>query len=594
MSTSRESRGLTFRNVDSDTGWRLAGMALLVALITAATFLHNDHQVARTLGDTDDAMRLVQVRDLLGGRGWYDQVVTRLQPPAGTVMHWSRLLDGALAGVLWLARLGLSPSEAERAVRIGWPLALILPAAAASLSIAGSLGGRRAVLAGGLLLIANPWVFVQFQPGRIDHHNVQITMTLAAAAFSVTGGGRFWSAVLAGAASALALAIGIESLAFQALIGLGWGLALAQDPRLAQGARGYGLALALMTGGLFLIQTPPGRWSLSVCDTLGWNLTAAIILAGLGLAAVASLRPRCGVQIGLLLTVGMVAAALYLALDPACLHGPFAAVDPRLRPFWFDGIEELKPWPALLRDNRAAAVRILAVSLMGIGGAGLLVWRVAGRPNARLLTAIACLLVAVAVTFQAFRMEDYAFGFGLPVLAAAIAMLTEGWGLAALVATTLAASPASLGGAINWALARLAPAPPPTAAPNSRCYDDDVYRPLAMRPPGLVLADINLGPFILAHTGDSVLAAPYHRMSWGILAAHQALGAPVDQAEQRVRALGVRYIVGCGALTRAGPGSFEAELWRGRIPPWLQPVSSAGDVLQIYQVEPLAQPLKEP
>jgi hypothetical protein len=115
-----------------------------------------------------------------------------------------------------------------------------------------------------------------------------------------------------------------------------------------------------------------------------------------------------------------------------------------------------------------------------------------------------------------------------------------------------------------------------------------------MRPPGLVLADINLGPFILAHTGDSVLAAPYHRMSWGILAAHQALGAPVDQAEQRVRALGVRYIVGCGALTRAGPGSFEAELWRGRIPPWLQPVSSAGDVLQIYQVEPLAQPLKEP
>ena len=43
--------------------------------------------------DTDDAMRMVQVRDWLAGQGWYDLRALRLDPPAGTLMHWSRVVD---------------------------------------------------------------------------------------------------------------------------------------------------------------------------------------------------------------------------------------------------------------------------------------------------------------------------------------------------------------------------------------------------------------------------------------------------------------------------------------------------------------------
>ena len=590
MPTPWKPAGQTAEWIDPGSGWVLAGAALLVTLVTAAGFLAQAHQLSRTLGDTDDAMRLVLVRDLLGGKGWYDQLVTRLQPPAGTVMHWSRLLDAGLAGALWLARLGLPPAEAELAVRTFWPMAWILPAAAASLGLARSLGGPRAVLAAAILLIANRWAFVQFQPGRIDHHNVQITLTLAAAAFSIAGGGRLWTAMLAGAASALALAIGVESLVFHAIIGLGWALALIQEPGRAKSVRAYGLTLALLTAGLFLVQTPPARWGLSVCDALGWSLTAGIVVAGTGLAAVASLHASRAVQFGLLFLVGISAAALYLALDPACIRGPFAAVDPRLRPFWFDGIEELKPWPALLRDNRTAALRICAIGLMGLASVGVLIRRCKGRMAAPLFTSAACVLVAMGATFQAFRMEDYAFGFGLPALAGAVAVLCEGRGAVTFVAVTLVVSPASLGAAAGWALARWSPARSPAPSANARCYDTDVYGPLAAAPTGLVLADINLGPFILAQTADPVLAAPYHRMNWGILAAHQALGAGPDKAERQVRRLGVRYIVECGALTRVGPGSFEAALRQGWTPAWLQPLSGAGAVLQIYRVEPAAQP----
>src|SRR5690349_7387974 len=49
---------------------------------------------------TDDAMRLVEVRDLLAGQSWFDLVQHRLDPPAGSPMHWSRLIDAPLAAMI--------------------------------------------------------------------------------------------------------------------------------------------------------------------------------------------------------------------------------------------------------------------------------------------------------------------------------------------------------------------------------------------------------------------------------------------------------------------------------------------------------------
>src|SRR5437763_9686188 len=46
---------------------------------------------------TDDAMRLVQIRDLLAGQNWFDLTQYRLNPPAGVPTHWSRLIDLPIA-----------------------------------------------------------------------------------------------------------------------------------------------------------------------------------------------------------------------------------------------------------------------------------------------------------------------------------------------------------------------------------------------------------------------------------------------------------------------------------------------------------------
>ena len=589
---------------DVGSNRRLTWTALVVTLAVWAVLSWHDADIHTALGDTDDAMRLVLVRDLLHGRGWYDQWVGRLQPPVGTYMHWSRLLDGALAALIRALSAVMSPAMAELVVRFAWPLAWIFPAVACGLLIARSLGGRPAVFVCAVLLATNIQLYVQFRPGRVDHHNIQITMALAAAACCLAAAHRTRWAIVAGIAAAFGLAIGIEALAFQGLIGAAYALRFARDPEQARPARAYGLSLAIAAAGFYALQTPPWRWSLSVCDAIGLNLVAALAVAGLGMAAVATLSLRQGarrvgkdvdanratiLRLGLIAAVGAAAAAVFLIADPQCLRGPFGAVDPRLRPFWFDKIQELQTWAQLLRHDRDSAVRVMVMTAMAVAAAAYLAARQRLRPQAAMMLAVALVLLAAWAAAHAYRMQDYIYWFGAPTLAAAISLLAERY-LRGLMLPTLTAavllSPfvvaAAVVGLVDLAPKRTVAARAPT---DERCYDIAAYRGLAALPPGVVLGEIDLGPFILAETRDSVLAAPYHRMSWGILAAHDALGAAPADAEAKVRALNVAYVVECPANPlRVGPTSFEAGLRKGDVPSWLTKVSAPGDVLQVYRV----------
>ena len=579
---------------DLASGRRLIWTALAVTLIVSAVLAWHDADLGRALGDTDDAMRLVLVRDLMAGRGWWDQLVPRLQPPLGSYMHWSRLVDGGLAAMTWTFGRVLSPQGAELATRLVWPLMWIFPAVLSALVIARGLAGRTAVFVCAVLLATNVQLYTQFRPGRVDHHNIQITMTLIAAACALAQTDRRRWAALAGACAGLGLAVGIEALAFQAIIGASFALRAALNPdEDGAPARAYGLALVAAILGCFALQTPPWRWSLSVCDAIGFNLVTAVVVGGLGLAAltlVANRLPRLG-RLSALGGVGLVAAVAYLALDPACIHGPFAAVDPRMGPFWFSHIRELQSWPQMLAQDPGVAVRSMVMALMAAGAGAVLLVHERGRPRPAFLLICACVGLAAVAAAQALRMQDYAFWFGVPTLSAGVAVIgarsLRGLLLPTLAAT-LAASPICVG-VLLTTLVELAPKPAiaATGGVDERCFDTANYAPLAALPRGVALAEIDLGPFILANTGDSVLAAPYHRMSWGILAAHAAQAAPAAEAEAKVRALNVRYLVECPTNPlRVGPASLEADLRAGRTPPWLEPLAKPGQTLQIYRVRP--------
>ena len=85
------------RTPDLSGRWTMVAAALVVMLVAGVSMLVTDVKgLPVGLGDTDDATRLVMVRNLIHGAGWYDQLFTRLQPPQGVYMHWSRLVDGGL------------------------------------------------------------------------------------------------------------------------------------------------------------------------------------------------------------------------------------------------------------------------------------------------------------------------------------------------------------------------------------------------------------------------------------------------------------------------------------------------------------------
>jgi hypothetical protein len=76
----------------------MLGLAWLV--IVAQLLAEHWGETAQALSDMDDAMRLVQVRAFLDGRGWFDLHEMRLGPPDGYDTHRSRLIDAGIAGLL--------------------------------------------------------------------------------------------------------------------------------------------------------------------------------------------------------------------------------------------------------------------------------------------------------------------------------------------------------------------------------------------------------------------------------------------------------------------------------------------------------------
>src|SRR5690349_22761639 len=82
--------------------WKL--VAVLTWLGLSTWFIFQRWSAIRWfgLGDTDDNMRVMQVRALLNGQSWFDLAQHRL---AGSNIHWSRLVDLPIAGL----KLGLQP-----------------------------------------------------------------------------------------------------------------------------------------------------------------------------------------------------------------------------------------------------------------------------------------------------------------------------------------------------------------------------------------------------------------------------------------------------------------------------------------------------
>ncbi len=556
------------------------------------------------LNDTDDALRLVQWRLFRDGAGWHDLLIARMGAPEGLESHWSRLIDAGLLLLYWPFALVMPEPEAETAMRLVWPLLLLLPAMTAVAMIAHSTGGRKAVIPA--LLLATLALPVQFTPGRIDHHNAQIVLLMLSWAFLFVGLRRHGMMLPAGLLVAMTLGVGLEALLPVLFVPASAVLIWAVAPR----DTGRALALfgiGLLTGALLMLISaqPPSRFMQTACDAYAanWGLTLMLVGAGLALLPLIPdpwLASRVR-RLGAAGAIAVLATALFVILDPLCLQGPFAGMPEVVRAGWLAHVKEMQGLADILARSDAQSIW-LAIAVWS--ALSLLLWRLTLRRKGLSWLAETMLAGATLSTFvlgmMHIRVLAYAQWLSLPLMAIALARCLQGPGRfrqGLRAASALFLSPMSLMVAVMIALPLAGLRPGQTPSPNRKpdavaCQKDEALIPLAELPPGLLAGDLALQVFILARTPHRVLAGPYHRLADRIESNIRLFAEPPDRARRRALTLGLDYIAVCPGARMFGPDGHPvgaASLWghllRGEIPDWLEPVPLAAPTpIRVYRV----------
>ena len=535
---------------------------------------------------TDDATRLVQVRDLINGQGWFDLFQYRLDPPGGTSMHWTRVIDVPLAALILLLRPLIGTHAAEAATLFLWPTLLFAAALVLVAAIARQLSGgvmHAQALAVMLAALSAP-ALVHFRAGAIDHHNAQIDLLLALVLLTSQIEQSLVKAALAGLMASLSLAIGIEMLPAIAAIGLAvFGLFVLRGAILSRQIFSFGSALA---GSSLLLATallPLPSLALPVCDTLGGPVL--LLTAGGGMSLVIMVAvDRYHSTMSLRLITGTASAIAlviaFLSSFSECIASPYAQLDPLVMSIWADQVAESISLAKSLQLSPQKVLGFYGFAMMTMGFASAALIKCAPAERFRWIVGTVTLAALVGLGVWEVRAMAAASMVAAPLLAASLTVLWPTLATGRSMLLAFAMSPVSLGllGLSAKPLIYAIFQPQMAIAEDApRCDTVSDVVSLAQLPKGRVMAPIDLGPAILANTDHDIFAAPYHRNNDGILAMLELMLAPVPTARQILWDRRVDYVVVCTAapekdfVSRA-PDGLRARLRRGEIPDFLEPL----------------------
>src|SRR3954451_8406166 len=568
--------------------WKL--IVLLVWLGFCGWFTFSEWTNIRylALGDTDDNMRIMQVRALLHGQDWFDLRQYRMNPPLGGNIHWSRLVDLPIAGLILALRPFLGGAGAER-----WAVAIapLLPYLLLLFSLA--LTARRLIDPP-----AYPLAFVaiffagstngMFMPERIDHHGWQLAL-LALSMSAIADPKRVRGGLTLGISTALSLAIGLEMLIYIAVMGAAMALFWVADADERDRLRTYAVSLGGATALSFLCFASYANRA-PVCDALSPVWLSDVLLGGallyaLSLLAVADWRKRLTVA----LAAGVVLAGFHAFMWPNCLQR-LEGVSPEVYSLWLSHVKEARPiymhgwriasmitalpitglvgWAimgSVHRRDPERLRRILGAAVPGIAATVLLLWQTRTGPAAQMLATIGAAAFVWYLVPLTWRSKS----------------------TLVLVLGTFAIAIVGSGFAIQ--LVELIPEPKQTpqekaiGKANSLCNSLWGYHPVALQPKGIVFTFVDLGPRLIAVTHHDAITGPYHRNGQQIADVMNAFRGSEPQAHALIAKYHSTYLLTCPKSSTTtifmseAPKGFYAQLDRGHVPKWLTPVQLPKD-----------------
>ena len=546
---------------------RWTSIIVLVWLIGVALLRGTFGQIGP---DNDDLMRLVQVRDLLAGQSWFDLTQNRLGSN-GTLMHWSRLVDLPLAALMGLFGLISTPETAERLAIGIWPPLTALPLIAGTLYGAKRLGDDAGIAFTAILLVVLLTQHYRFEPGAIDHHNVQFALLGCALGLCADRKAPGLMFGFAGLAVALSVGIGVEVYFFIAVfcgaVAMCWML---WGETYRDQAMGFSAGLVAGALGIFFLTIAPAQYGVVACDAFSLITMLLAVIGGGGLfvaAAVASAK-SLSVRFAAMALVGLAGVACMALQAPQCLASPLSNLGPMVTELWLNRVREAISLFALGDMFWTQGMFVLGPQLTALVVLLLMAWR-------RLWPSLVAIALPLMITSVVLTIVQVRFGY----FGAIFAILPMGLWIGAVFAKGRREKEGSVAYILPLVLALpfawAAPGvlfsgdDPAQLAQSETCTSEQAIGHLTPLPQGMVLATTNMSPVILAETEHAVLTGNYHRNLTGITAALQIVTSRPDQAREMLKQQQIDYALFCiepgedAATTAYAPEGMLARLQAG-------------------------------
>lgn len=543
----RPGRGAAFLTV------YLTGLIMVLADLADGKLFHED---------VDNGMRALQIRTLLSEEGrWFDLTLPMIATPDAYVSPWSRLVDLPYVLLARMFELFMPAGVALEWAFLIWPPLLLGLFSWLCVLIIEQLLGEvglsrlRHLLLHALATVLMAIAVLEFAPGRIDHHNLQIiamaAIMLGLLRWDRAGG---W---LIGSSSALSVVIGLECLPFVVIVFAGLVVCHVFNGRAAAPVLGGAATAVLATSMVCAAAFLGPNVGLAQCDA--FSAPYLMLMAGGSLILLVSANAGAAFALPVRLLLIAVMTALLLAatgwIYPECLRGPYHMIDPLSRTLWFDRIWQEKSFLLFFRNGQYEMLIYLALQAMIVLSAVPLMWGKARRKPGLVISwllAAAALVLTLVVT-RYIRFPAALVPLFLPAVIASV--LTGSGPVQRRMAGALA-------GAVLLAGASLSVLVPPAEQhfdnvdfmSFDECGEQD-FSVLAEVSPGRIAVPLGLAMPLaeVLPEGFSVVNVPFHRAAPGMKRMFEAFTAQ-DPEVRRAALAPFDYVAVCRFMLKSEDG----------------------------------------
>ncbi|WP_137137195.1 hypothetical protein [Rhizobium sp. FKY42] len=472
-----------------------------------------------------------------------------VEMPQAYISPWSRVVDLPYILLVSGMRFFIAEEQAMGLAFLIWPIVMLCVfcilwfRTLQNLDFDRSTDRHIPVIASFLLLMPT---LLEFSPGRIDHHNIQLIMLVAA----LLGVSRRSQAgmILSGTACVLSIVVGLELAPVVFVIAvspcLAWvsGFENSRERLLTFAATVA--AIAPLAGLAFV--GPTRLWA-TECDAFSAPYLKLLVgYGGIVLAATGLIRTSSRLVRFASLAIPSLALLVWVGKShPLCLGGPYPMVDPVIWEIWISQIPQERSFLQYFERRDWPSIGLLSVYLIILAASLQLVISRLRSGDAALAT-----IYAVAAMLLALYLLQTRFSRFPPVaLAMFLAMIWERIriggkteaatiGLASFICVSGSA-------ALAHSIPKIAPAP---ALIHFLAHDDcaQEVNVLAALPPGRILLPPALGLALLDQLPDgmSVGALSFHRGSPGMRRFYDVFLSDNAQ-ERRTAAEQFQYLAVC-------------------------------------------------